>query len=147
VTPADADRIEGFLRAIARLKDDGTLFQCIYLGDGEPSGMAAPVEEKFRFDSPVTLVSEQASLTAENLPKSLERWFLDRNRPMDDLTVDRRLVSGFADELADIFQKAPAWFSVEPRDTRAMPPLGVFWSIYVFGLERGSCAIHCSWDD
>jgi hypothetical protein len=64
VTPADAHRIEGFLRAIARLKDDGTLFQCIYLGDGDPSWMAATVEEKFRFDSPVTLVSEQASWRA-----------------------------------------------------------------------------------
>lgn len=147
MTPADANRIEGFLCAIAKLKDDGTSFQCIYLGEGEPSGMAAMIEEKFRFGSPVTLASERESLTAQNLPKSLERWLLDRIRPMDDLTVDRRLVSGLADELADIFQRAPFWFSVRSGDTGATPRLGVFWSIYVFGLESGSCAVHCSWDD
>ncbi len=147
MTPADANRIEGFLCAIAKLKDDGTSFQCIYLGEGDPSGMTAMIEEKFRFGSPVTLASERESLTAQNLPKSLERWLLDRIRPMDDLTVDRRLVSGLADELADIFQKAPVWFSVKSGDTGATPRLGVFWSIYVFGLESGSCAVHCSWND
>ncbi|KEH07011.1 hypothetical protein GY14_30850 [Delftia tsuruhatensis] len=147
MTPADANHIEGFLCAIARLKDDGTSFQCIYLGEGEPSGMAVMIEEKFQFRSRVTLVSERESLTAQNLPKSLERWFLDRIRPMDDLTVDSRLVSGLADELADIYQKAPVWFSVKSGDTGATPRLGVLWSIYVFGLASGSCAVHCSWDD
>jgi hypothetical protein len=147
VTPADANRIEGFLCAIAKLKDDGTSFQCVYLGEGEPSGKAAMIEDKFRFGSRVMLVSEREKLTAQNLPKSLERWFLDRIRPMDDLMVDSRLVSGLADEIADIFQRAPAWFSVNCSDTGAMPRLGVLWSIYVFGLESGSCAVHCSWDD
>lgn len=147
VTPADADRIDGYLSAIAKLKDDGTSFQCVYLGEGEPSGKAATIEKKFQFGSHVTLVSEREKLTAQNLPESLERWFLDRIRPMDDLVVDRRLVSGLADELADIFQRAPAWFTVNCGDIGATPRLGVFWSIYVFGLERGSCAVHCSWDD
>lgn len=109
--------------------------------------MAVMIEEKFQFRSRVTLVSERESLTAQNLPKSLERWFLDRIRPMDDLTVDSRLVSGLADELADIYQKAPVWFSVKSGDTGATPRLGVLWSIYVFGLASGSCAVHCSWDD
>jgi hypothetical protein len=147
MTPADADRIDGFLCAIAKLKDDGTSFRCVYLGTGDPSGKAAMIEEKFRFGSRVRLVAEREKRTSQNLPESLERWLLDRIRPMDGLMVDTRLVAGLADELADIFQRAPAWFSVDCSDVGSTPRLGVLWSVYVFGLEAGSCAIHCSWDD
>ncbi len=120
----------------------------MHLGDGDPAGKAAKVEEKFGFaPGSVTLVAQHGRLTAENSPESLERWLLDRIRPMDDLLVDRRLVAGLADELADIFQKAPTWFGVGGGGAIAPPRLGVLWSIYVFGRETGSCAVHCLWDD
>ncbi len=68
---------------------------------------------------------------------------------MDDLQVDRRLVSGLADELADLFQQAPAWHSVACSDASVAfsARMGVTWTIYVVGLEVGWCAIHCAWDD
>ena len=143
----DANRIDGYLLAVAGLKDDGTAFRCVHLGEGEPSGKASDVAAHFGFaPESVKLVSERERLTSQNLPRALEGWLLDRIRPMDDLLVDRRLASGLADELADIFQKAPAWFSVECSDLSSSAVQGAIWSIYVFGLEVGSCAIHCSWD-
>ena len=150
LTPVDAHRLDGYLQAIARLKDDGTSFCCVHLGTGELAGKAAEVERLFGFErGSVRLASERPALTAENLPQSLERWCLDRIRPMDDLQVDRRLVSGLADELADLFQQAPAWHSLACSDARVdvSARMGVIWTIYVVGLEVGWCAIHCRWDD
>ncbi|WP_431262438.1 hypothetical protein ACQ859_20130 [Roseateles chitinivorans] len=144
----EASRIDGYLLAISSLKEDGTAFRCVHLGEGGPSGKASEVAEHFRFDpGSVELVSESDSLTPENIPKGLEDWMLNRVRSAVGTAIDRRLVSGLVAELVGIFQRAPAWFSV----ARAVPSRpgdqGAFWSIYVFGMDIGSCAIHCSWDD
>ena len=69
----DAARIDGYLLAVAELKDDGTHFRCVSLGEGAPSDKARDVASKFGLDAQsIELSPERATLTSENLPASLE---------------------------------------------------------------------------
>lgn len=148
--PEEANRLDGYLLAVSELKADGTFFNCVYLGEGGPTKQATEVERKFRFPvGSVELTPLAGLLTPENLPKPFEDWFHNRIRPWkDEAPMDPRLASRIASELADIFGRAPEWFEVR-RNSPVSPEihLGAFWSIYIFGCEQGSCAIHCSWDD
>jgi len=145
----EASRIDGYLLAIAALKEDGTSFRCVYLGEGEPSGKVAEVSARLGFErGAITLVPRHDALTPENIPKGLEDWLLDRSFATEEgPPIDRRLVSALVAELEDIFRTMPSWFSVErTAEYTNFGQHGAVWSMYVLGLAVGSCAIHCSWD-
>ena len=145
----EAKRIEGYLLAVATLKGDGTHFQCIHLGAVAPENAVASVAEAFTLPpGSIAIGPDKAMLNKLGAPADFSDWALKRFRSMGGPTIDPCLVSGLAEELADIFTAVPKWFCVR-RIGVPHPPLhmGAIWAVFVLGSDAGSLAIHCSWDD
>lgn len=146
----DAHRLDGYLLAIAELKGDGTHFSCVYLGEVAPVDAGPALCIVFKLGSDGLRLQPAQPMERSGFPASLEHWILNRVRPMstaDESALDRRLVDGLHAELVDIFGKTPQWLEVAHLPPHPHVHLGAFWNFYVFGVDGGSCAIHCAWDD
>lgn len=140
---SQAVRLDGYLQAIAALRDDGTSYSCFYLG---PVG---PPDSLLELCRCLRLEVDGCTLqgTASAFPPAFEQWLLRRIRPMSDndkVELDHRLATGFCEEVRDIFQGLPEWF--ELRRTAWNSNMGAISDVFVFGRAQASFAVHCSWD-
>ena len=144
---AKAQRLEGYLQAVAALRADGTAYACFDLGTAAPAESLPALCERLA----LPVAGCTLDLVDAVLPQEFEEmWLLRRIRPMstsDELRLDRRLVDGFVEELRELFDGLPQWFAL--RRGAAVPPsanLGAISDVFVIGRAGASFAVRCSWD-
>lgn len=146
----NARQLDGYLRAVSALKDDGTALSCSYLGPVAPQDALPAVCAALALSPEGLSLPPLHTVACTGAACTPRQWLLERLRPMtpaDRQPLDPRLSDGFDSELFEIFDGAPHWHRLVQDGSRSLAAqLGAIWSVYVFGVADHAYLLHCSWD-
>lgn len=146
-----AAKLDGYLAAVAALKDDGSYFVLSHLGDMAPTAALPALCERLGLDTAGARLTRTSANTLAGIPRSFKHWCDTRvrNAAPDGSALDERLFEGFITELIDLLGHPCEWYELA-RGSSSAPPtmhLGAFCDIYVFGLGGFAYMVRCAWDD
>ncbi len=143
-------RIDGFLEAIASLKDDGTGFIFDFLGKGYEDDLPQLFDKYFSINvSPIT-VKAVKNWATEVLPE-LKHWILTRIRIVNDgdtKTIDQRLFDRFIEELLDSLSNPVQWYVLNhtSNGNRIITTNEAMWHCFTIATPDGCYLLHCGWN-
>jgi len=145
-----AMRLEGYLQAVSALKDDGTSFQVLYLGQVPPERSTEAFCNAWKLPAECLRLMSPGDVTLSGIPVSLKQWIMSRRwivNSGDSSEIDERLFDGFKDEIGDILPRPHCWQQLtRVLDSPPIFKLGAIWDVFILGVSEGTYAIHCSWD-
>ena len=143
--------IDGYLLAVSALKDDGSLFACIYLGALPPQASFDALCRALEIAPDGLRLQPIATVVYSGVLCTPRQWLLERLHPIseaDRAPLDARLFDGFERELAELLDSEPHWYQlVSSGQCSLASQLGAIWSVFVFGTECHAYVMHCSWDN
>lgn len=145
-----AERLDGYLVAVSSLKDDGTIFRVFHLGEMHAEKSLLALCNSLKIPSKEIRFMPPVETTPSGIPTLLRNWILFRwnmFNPENHCELDARLFDGFATELDDLLGSQNQWLQVgRGANSQPLMELGAIWDLFIFSVDSGSYAIHCSWD-
>lgn len=145
-----AERLDGYLAAISSLKDDGTFFSFLHLGEFQPEQPCAAFCKLLNVPVADFYSVSATETTVFGVPVLLRDWILERKRIFnsdDSREIDARLFDGFVAELEDLLGQRGSWLELRrSKSSQVYGHLGAIWDVLLLVVHGRSFAIHCSWD-